>query len=186
MKTMILQSLSQNIPIAVLEGLVILMIAARIGWWFGSRALSRRIDEVQMAIATKQVELKECQEGVRNPVFQKNEFLLIVPVVPMDSSDPEAIPDINAPAYLEEPDDLKIIEGIGPKIEQILNNAGIVTFVALAATPVEQLQQILTEAGPRFLVHDASSWPKQARFAAEGRWEELKTWQDELYKGRER
>lgn len=43
------------------------------------------------------------------------------------------------------PDDLKIIEGIGPKIEGILHDAGIRTFAELAAASASQLEQIVRE-----------------------------------------
>jgi len=86
----------------------------------------------------------------------------------------------------ETPDDLKKIEGIGPKIEDLLKRAGIRTFKALAATPVDRLREILTAAGKRFQLADPTTWPRQARMAAENRWEELKDYQDALQGGRER
>ncbi|HFS66874.1 MAG TPA: 50S ribosomal protein L21 [Flavobacteriia bacterium] len=75
-------------------------------------------------------------------------------------------------------DDLKKIEGIGPKIAEIFNNAGITTFAKLAETTVEKLQEILAAAGPRYASKKPGSWPKQAKMAAEGKWDELKEWQD--------
>lgn len=80
--------------------------------------------------------------------------------------------------------DLKIIEGIGPKIEQLLHEAGIDTWEALANTSVERLREILEAAGSRYQVHDPGTWPAQARFAANGDWEELKDYQDMLIGGR--
>ncbi len=76
-------------------------------------------------------------------------------------------------------DDLKKIEGIGPKIAEIFNNAGILTFSELAGTKVEKLQEILAAAGSRYASKKPGSWPKQAKMAAEGKWDELKVWQDE-------
>ncbi len=75
-------------------------------------------------------------------------------------------------------DDLKKVEGIGPKIAEIFNNAGITTFAELAGTSVEKLQEILAAAGPRYASKKPGSWPKQAKMAAEGKWDELKEWQD--------
>lgn len=80
--------------------------------------------------------------------------------------------------------DLKIIEGIGPKIEQLLHEAGIDTWEALANTPVERLREILEAAGSRYQMHDPSTWPAQARFAANGDWEDLKDYQAMLIGGR--
>ncbi len=79
-----------------------------------------------------------------------------------------------------QPDDLKLIEGIGPKIEEVLNKAGIKTWQQLATQSVEQLQKILASAGKRFTLHKPDSWPRQAQLAAEGKWKELKALQDEL------
>ena len=81
-------------------------------------------------------------------------------------------------------DDLKIVEGIGPKIEELCNNAGIMTFAELAATSPEKIKQILEAAGPRFQMHDPSTWPKQSELARDGKFDELKKWQDELNKGK--
>ncbi|MFK7934190.1 MAG: helix-hairpin-helix domain-containing protein [Saprospiraceae bacterium] len=76
--------------------------------------------------------------------------------------------------------DLKMIEGIGPKIEQLLKSNGIMTWQALAESSVERLKEILTEAGNRYKMHNPSTWPDQARLAADGEWEKLKTYQDYL------
>lgn len=80
-------------------------------------------------------------------------------------------------------DDLKKVEGIGPKIAEHFNNAGIFTFEELANTEVSKLEEILTAAGPRYRMHNPGSWPKQARMAADGKWDELKVWQDAHDKG---
>lgn len=81
-------------------------------------------------------------------------------------------------------DDLKIVEGIGPKIEGLLNNAGIFSFEQLANANTESLQDILENAGSRYQIHDPSTWAKQAKLAAEGKMEELQKWQDELKGGK--
>jgi predicted flap endonuclease-1-like 5' DNA nuclease len=84
-----------------------------------------------------------------------------------------------------QPDDLKRIEGIGPKIASVLQAAGITTFAQLAATDVERLQEILREADPNLIrLADPGTWPDQAGLAAEGRWAELEKLQNELKGGR--
>jgi large subunit ribosomal protein L27 len=114
------------------------------------------------------------------------------PVVVVDEA-PVVVVD-EAPVVTEEPtvpsepatnDDLKKIEGVGPKIAQILNEAGIMTFAQLANKTAEQIKDILEEAGPRYNIHNPSSWPAQAKFAAEGKWEELKEYQEILIGGRD-
>jgi predicted flap endonuclease-1-like 5' DNA nuclease len=83
------------------------------------------------------------------------------------------------------PDDLKRIEGIGPKISSVLQAAGIATFAQLAATDVGRLRQILEEENPNLLrLADPTTWPDQARLAADGAWEALEKLQDELKGGR--
>lgn len=81
--------------------------------------------------------------------------------------------------------DLKIIEGIGPKIEQLLKAADITTWQKLAIASKEDIEAILHAAGNRYKMHDPTTWPKQAAMAADGRWDELNKWQDELKGGRE-
>ncbi len=81
-------------------------------------------------------------------------------------------------------DDLKKIEGIGPKIAEILTESGIDTFAALAATDAEKIKEILLAKGKRYAMHNPTTWPKQAALAAEGKWDELKKWQDELDGGK--
>ncbi|MGK0390423.1 MAG: large subunit ribosomal protein L27 [Maribacter sp.] len=76
-------------------------------------------------------------------------------------------------------DDFTKIEGIGPKINQIIKDAGISTFADLAKTELDKLGEILEAAGSRFRKRDPASWPLQSAMAAEGKWDELKVWQDE-------
>jgi len=81
-------------------------------------------------------------------------------------------------------DNLKKIEGIGPKIEQLLNFAGINSFEELANTKVETIKEILANGGKRFKMHDPTTWPEQSRLAAAGNWDDLKKYQDYLNGGR--
>ncbi|MCL4138394.1 UNVERIFIED_CONTAM: hypothetical protein GTU68_040520 [Idotea baltica] len=83
-------------------------------------------------------------------------------------------------------DDLKKIEGIGPKIASILNEAGVMTFADLAGADVDKLKEVLEAAGSRYKSHDPSTWPRQADLAAAGNWDELKQLQDELDGGKEK
>lgn len=82
-------------------------------------------------------------------------------------------------------DDLKMVEGIGPKIEGLLNEAGIYTWSDLATAPIEKVQEILDNAGPSYRIHDPATWAKQAELANNGEWEALETYQDRLKGGRE-
>lgn len=82
-------------------------------------------------------------------------------------------------------DDLKVVEGIGPKIEQLIHAGGITTWAGLAAAPIERLQEILDAAGERYRIHDPGTWPRQAGLLAEGRWEDFQQLTDDLTGGRE-
>ncbi|MCL6267261.1 30S ribosomal protein S2 [Flagellimonas myxillae] len=75
-------------------------------------------------------------------------------------------------------DDLTKIEGAGPKAAEALVNSGIDTFAKLAKADPEKIKEILTEASSRMAHLDPTSWPKQAQLAADGKWDELKEWQD--------
>ena len=79
--------------------------------------------------------------------------------------------------------DLTIVEGIGPKINELFNNAGIKTFGQLAAATVPQMRKILDDGGSRFRIANPSTWAQQAALAAENKWEELKKLQDKLSAG---
>ncbi len=81
-------------------------------------------------------------------------------------------------------DDLKAVEGIGPKIESIFHENGINTWLELANTSVEKLKQILDSAGSKFKLADPGTWPKQAQLAHEEKWDELKEYQDFLDGGK--
>jgi predicted flap endonuclease-1-like 5' DNA nuclease len=80
------------------------------------------------------------------------------------------------------PDDIEMIEGIGPKIAHILRRSGITTFAQLANTDVARLQQLMKENNLR--IADPTTWPEQARLAADGKQEELKKLQNSLRAGR--
>ena len=92
--------------------------------------------------------------------------------------------DIKKAMLAKNKDDLRKIEGIGPKIKGLLNDAGIHTFKKLSETKVSAIKKILDAAGSRYQMHDPSTWPKQADYAAKGKWDDLKKWQDELDGGR--
>lgn len=81
-------------------------------------------------------------------------------------------------------DDLKLIEGIGPKINALLLAAGIGSFAELSKTPIEQLQTLLADAGDRYRSLDPSTWPQQAKLCANGQWDVLRELQDQLSTGR--
>jgi predicted flap endonuclease-1-like 5' DNA nuclease len=81
-------------------------------------------------------------------------------------------------------DDLTKIEGIGKKINELLAGENIVSFKELSKLSAKKLKAILEAAGNKFSMHDPTSWAKQAKLAAAGKWEELDTLQKELIAGK--
>jgi predicted flap endonuclease-1-like 5' DNA nuclease len=81
-------------------------------------------------------------------------------------------------------DNLKKIEGIGPKIEELLNNDGVYSFQDLISASVSRIRGILIAAGPNYAVHDPSTWAEQARLAHEGLWDDLSDMQEQLKGGK--
>jgi predicted flap endonuclease-1-like 5' DNA nuclease len=82
-------------------------------------------------------------------------------------------------------DDLTAIEGIGPATAKLFKENGIETWRALAESSVDDLKSILDAAGKRFSLSDPTTWPKQAEMAADGKFDELREYQDFLNGGRE-
>jgi predicted flap endonuclease-1-like 5' DNA nuclease len=81
-------------------------------------------------------------------------------------------------------DDLKVVEGIGPQVEEVLQSAGITNWAALANSNPAALRDILDAAGPDYTAHDPSTWPQQAVLAIGGHWHTLRSLQDSLRGGR--
>ena len=92
-----------------------------------------------------------------------------------------------APAKESKPkkskDDLTKVEGIGPKAAEALSKAGVNTFEKLSKKSVEEIRTILVEASKTLAHLDPQTWAQQAKLAAEGKWDELKKWQNELNGG---
>jgi large subunit ribosomal protein L17 len=96
---------------------------------------------------------------------------------------PVAIEEVTVPANVSA-DDLKIVEGIGPKIAELFIAKGITTFAQLATTDVDAMKAILEEGGPAFAGKDPGTWAAQAQMAADGKMDELMAWQEELKGGK--
>jgi len=142
-----------DIVIALIVGLV---VGALIVWFYMRQQIQEheaRARQLQSSLDQKESELQEAEARA------------------------QALTEV-AP----EPDDLKRIEGIGPKTSKVLNEAGILTFAQLAEAEVDRLVQIVQEAGLRLV--DPHTWPDQARLAAAGDWTALDKLQDELEGGR--
>ena len=82
--------------------------------------------------------------------------------------------------FIGKKDDLTKVEGIGPKVQEHLNNAGIFTWAQLSRTESDKIKTILEPHGAVYQRMNPGTWPEQAKMAHEGRWDELEKWQDEL------
>ncbi|MEB8328431.1 hypothetical protein OO009_03620 [Flavobacteriaceae bacterium KMM 6897] len=80
--------------------------------------------------------------------------------------------------------DLKVIEGIGPKIEKLFHNFEIKTWEDLSMASVKKCQEVLDSGGDRYRIHTPGSWPMQAKMAHEGKWKALARWQEEHKAGK--
>lgn len=81
-------------------------------------------------------------------------------------------------------DDLKVVEGIGPKIEGLFHNYNIKTWKALSDTSVAKCQEVLDSGGAKYQIHDPASWPMQAKMCYENKWKELHQWQEKHKHGK--
>jgi len=113
------------------------------------------------------------------------------PTIPHHTPEaPQAVPSAVKPqpattATTAAADDLRKIEGIGPKINATLNAAGIHTFDDLAAKTPAELQTILDNAGFS-RINNPETWAEQAALAAKGEWDKLEALQSSLKGGRRR
>lgn len=158
---------------------LILLIILVVIIWYISRPKKEPDQEVQMAAKP---EGEETAVSPQPPPAKEEPAAKTVP--PPPEPEPEPIAAAAPPPEPAKPDNLKKIEGIGPKIERILNEAGITTFSQLANASVAELNKIVREdAGITIAYPD--TWPKQAKLAAQGDWAALESYQNALHGGRE-
>jgi len=81
-------------------------------------------------------------------------------------------------------DNLTKVEGIGKKIEALLYKNKIHSFKQLSKTTIKSLKEILDAAGNKYSMHNPGTWPKQAKLAAEEKWEDLELLQQHLKGGK--
>ncbi|MDJ0756084.1 MAG: helix-hairpin-helix domain-containing protein [Ardenticatenaceae bacterium] len=148
-----------------------------------------KLADAEAELASLRVELEDAVAAAQSTADKDDDTAKMPAVNPPFLSDAPAAadeletmtdPDPPAPP---EPDNLQKIEGIGPKIEQILNEAGITTFANLARTSVATLEKIVREDGGIKVAYP-DTWPQQAGMAAAGNWDDLERLQDKLQGGR--
>lgn len=170
----------KNISRMLLPFVAGLIVGLALAWLYWQQ----RIQEAEIYVNTLQTLLHEKARSLQKLKARQTESVAAdaaESAAPDFSASARAV-DFSAPADQSAPDDLTCIEGIGPKISQTLQAAGIVAFAQLAAADTERLTQILQEAKIR--IADPSTWPEQAKLAAAGDWEALQALQAQLKGGR--
>ncbi len=174
--------------------LIAMIVAAILGWllnWWGSKSriasledklasLNREHANCSSKLSDTERKLKECEARKSRPAAVATPVVSASPKVNFDADAAKAV--FGKKIKL---DDLKIVEGIGPKIEGIFNADGIKTWRQLADAAPSKLKSLLDAAGPRYQMHDPTTWPKQAEMAFDGKWKELLAYQDRLDGGKE-
>ena len=161
-------------PVAISEMLLLLAVAAFIGWLLARLIMNSRLSRLQETIVEKRNELADCKSKRTAAIATLKNKAIATPAFVAD-----------LPKAVIKKDNLKRIEGIGPKIEEILNEDGIQNFAQLAATNSEHISLLLNAAGTRFHMHNPETWPQQSALARDGKWDELKELQDRLDGGKE-
>jgi predicted flap endonuclease-1-like 5' DNA nuclease len=175
--------------------LVVLIIAALLGFiigWFCRRIRKARFE----ALESEKFVLEQENQSIKKENLQlKNDMVQLKgkldECLQQNENNNEKKSLFNAAAAREAfntqvvENDLKIIEGIGEKIESLLNKRGINTWHQLSQTSPDTIKDILLEeGGPNYRIHEPKTWPEQARMAYEGKWTELKVYQDYLTAGK--
>ncbi|MGA1344834.1 MAG: hypothetical protein ACO35E_02525 [Ilumatobacteraceae bacterium] len=169
--------------------LLALALGLALGWVLRSASAKRQVERARRrqhaADATEIEELRERTSRLERVAEErdrlKNELEQLRAATERGAdpaAEPGTVPDLEAgAAVLGRPvrlDDLRAVSGIGPAIEGLCHGIGIRTWWDLATTEVPTLRAMLSDAGPRFGMHDPTTWPQQARLLAEGRWEEFR------------
>jgi predicted flap endonuclease-1-like 5' DNA nuclease len=147
----------------------------------GRAALAERA-ELLDKIAQQNAWIGELRVRLWNSEARNRDLQAVVDAHVVEAAPP--IPDlVDGERYLGQPvrfNDFTTIQGIGPAIAQLLIGRGITTWWSLAHADIDLLRSMLAEAGPKYQVHDPTSWPQQARLLANGQWERFRTLRDAL------
>jgi len=161
--------------IMIVVGLIFGIVGFFIGRSMGKSAdLETSVEELKAANTRLQSDLDHCHQSlssIHDQTDQTHERF--------DSKTAKA-----ALGRFVNQDDLKIVEGIGPKIEGLFHNYNIKTWKALSQTSVAKCHEVLDSGGEKYRVHDPASWPMQAKMCYENKWKELHRWQEEHKHGK--
>lgn len=158
--------------IPIIVGLLSAILGYLLGRLFSKNYSNSQCDDLTQLITRLETELKACQEKNLQPKssepighftypFNQNQAALVFGKTIKEN-------------------DLTIIEGIGPKIQQLFHNNNIKTWKSLSNCSVQKCQSVLDDGGEAYRIHNPGTWPKQARLAYEGKWKTLLEWQEKL------
>ena len=148
-------------------GIKVGLIVGLVVWWWLENQNKKNLKESANAASLDK------NQSIPLPMDEPSSVEPVIVKTPKSSADQPA-----------EQDNLTKIEGIGPKINRTLQEAGIQTYQQLAASDPAFLKQILLDANIRIGYPD--TWPEQAALAAKSDWTGLKEFQSELQGGRRR
>jgi predicted flap endonuclease-1-like 5' DNA nuclease len=121
--------------------------------------------------------------GVADESEDGQTYAAVVAIAARVSQRPEMAPEPPADRA-PRPQDLERVEGIGPKIAELLIAHNILDLDDLAVASVAHLRDVLAGAGKRFRLADPASWPEQAALGVKGLWDDLAALQNRLKGGR--
>jgi large subunit ribosomal protein L21 len=162
-------------------------------------SINIKIKQFKKKLRERRTEEKNKEKKKKKTQVQKDQSLIPetekhLRTVPVTEKSLSAMPDRslrktdekeNKPSKaIEGKDKLTLIEGIGSKTEQVLNEKGITTFLQLSNCSSAVLDVIIRENFPNFRVFETLTWPEQALLAYNGQWDELKILQDKLTGGK--
>lgn len=156
-------------------GLQLGVLAALILWWY----------------LKNQPEIEQRKRAIQQDLTPQPQGEIPLPAEPLAGQlEPEPAPQgastdtiqAQPDASSKQADDLRRIEGIGPKISRTLQQAGILTFEQLAHLTPATIKAILIEGGVRIAYPE--TWPEQAALAASEDWDALAGLQRTLRGGR--
>jgi predicted flap endonuclease-1-like 5' DNA nuclease len=184
---------AEGIPLWVWPVLA-LMIGFLVWWW-----LRKPVEEVSSSVQTQRPEddsmpsvlpLKTDLPLAPSRARRMARKVFDKPTPRLSTAESSAPPELEefrfqkipvVPPMVVKPDDLSIVEGVGPKINQVLHAAGIQSLFQLSECEGDYLKEILSTAGLKLV--DPTTWPQQARLAIAGDLENLKALQATLRGG---
>lgn len=160
------------------------LLGALFGYWLGSSKKtviedSPKLLQLQKANTQLQADLTACREGITGSASLAAMDPVEVEPFPFDAQAASKAMGVKI-----KNNDLKVVEGIGPKIEKLFQEHGIATWEALSNATVAQCRTILDDGGDQYKLHDPASWPMQAKMCHEGEWKILAKWQHEHKHGK--